>query len=148
MTKMTASAKNETVKRDWYIVDATDKVLGRLSTRIATILRGKHKAEFTPHVDTGDHVIVINAEKIRVTGNKKDGINGKKYYDHTSRPGSLRTRSLKEMLDKHPEEVIQRAVKNMLPGGPLANAMFKKMKVYAGSEHPHVAQQPKELKVE
>ena len=147
MTKMTHSAKNETVKREWFIIDATDKVLGRLASKIAHILRGKHKAEFTPHVDTGDHIVVINADKVRVTGNKADRVNGKKYYKHTNRPGSLKITSFNEMIADHPEEPIKKAVKNMVPGGPLANAMFSKMKVYAGSEHPHAAQQPKELNV-
>ena len=138
----TISAKPETVKRDWYIVDAEGKTLGRMAAEIAHRLRGKHKPEFTPHVDTGDYIVVINAEKIRVTGNKaKD----KMYHRHTGYPGGLKSMSFEKLIDKAPERVIQSAVKGMLPKGPLGRAMFKKMKVYAGSEHPHTAQQPQEL---
>ena len=138
----TISAKPETVKRDWYIVDAEGKTLGRMAAEIAHRLRGKHKPEYTPHVDTGDYIVVINAEKVRVTGNKaKD----KMYHSHTGYPGGLKSISFEKLIDKAPERVIQSAVKGMLPKGPLGRAMFKKMKVYAGEAHPHTAQQPQEL---
>ena len=140
----TFSAKPESVKRDWYVVDATDKVLGRLSTEIARRLRGKHKPEYTPHVDTGDYIIVINAEKVRVTGNKASG---KIYHSHTGYPGGLKSISFEKLIDKAPERVIQGAVKGMLPRNPLGRAMFKKLKVYAGGEHPHSAQQPQVLNI-
>ena len=140
----TVFANNETVKRDWVIVDATDKTLGRLATRIATVLRGKHKPEFTPHCDTGDYVVVINAEKIRVSGNK---LEDKTYWRHTEYPGGIKSTALKDMLAKHPERVIEKAVKGMLPRGPLGFAQFRKLKVYAGDKHPHTAQQPKTLQV-
>jgi len=140
----TIFAKSETVKRDWYVIDATDKTLGRLATEIANRLRGKHKAEYTPNVDTGDYIVVVNAEKVKATGNKlKDKI----YYRHTEYPGGIRSQSLEEVLAKHPERVIEKAVKGMLPKGPLGYAMIKKMKVYAGAEHPHVAQQPQTLEI-
>ena len=135
-------AKPQTVKRDWCLVDATDKTLGRLATELASRLRGKHKPEFTPHVDTGDHMVVINAEKIRVTGKKLDD---KIYYRHTGYIGNLKSISLGKQLELHPERVIQSAVKGMLPKNPLGRAMFRKLHVYAGPEHPHAAQQPKEL---
>ena len=135
-------AKPQTVKRDWCLVDATDKTLGRLATELASRLRGKHKPEFTPHVDTGDHMVVINAEKIRVTGKKLDD---KIYYRHTGYIGNLKSISLGKQLELHPERVIQSAVKGMLPRNPLGRAVFRKLHVYAGSEHPHAAQQPKEL---
>lgn len=135
-----ASAHN--VEREWFIVDATDKVLGRLATRIATVLRGKHKPSFTPHVDTGDFVVVINADKIALTGQKAD----QKYYKwHTGYPGGYRTRTYKQMLEKHPERILEHAVKGMLPKNKLGRQMFKKLKVFAGSEHPHSAQKPTEL---
>ena len=138
----TISAKPETVKREWYIVDAEGKTLGRMASEIAHRLRGKHKPEYTPHVDTGDYIVVINAEKVRVTGNKaKD----KMYHRHSGYPGGLKSMSFEKLIDKAPERVIQSAVKGMLPKGPLGRAMFKKMKVYAGEAHPHTAQQPKEL---
>ena len=140
----TFSAKPETVERDWYIVDAENKTLGRLSTEIARRLRGKHKPEFTPHVDTGDYIIVINAEKIHVTGNKRTD---KMYHHHTGYVGNLKSISFEKLLDKAPERIIENAVKGMLPKNPLGRAMYKKMKVYAGSEHPHTAQQPKTLEV-
>jgi large subunit ribosomal protein L13 len=140
----TVFANNETVKRDWVIVDATDKTLGRLATRIATVLRGKHKPEFTPHCDTGDYVVVINAEKIRVSGNK---LEDKTYWRHTEYPGGIKSTSLKDLLAKHPERVLEKAVKGMLPRGPLGFAQFRKLKVYAGDKHPHAAQQPKQLQV-
>jgi len=138
----TIFAKSETVKRDWYVIDATDKTLGRLATEIANRLRGKHKAEYTPNVDTGDYIVVVNAEKVKATGNKlKDKI----YYRHTEYPGGIRSQSLEEVLAKHPERVIEKAVKGMLPKGPLGYAQFRKLKVYAGAAHPHTAQQPKPL---
>lgn len=141
----TFSAKAHEVKRDWYIVDATGKVLGRVATEVARRLRGKHKPEFTPHVDTGDYIVVVNADKLRVTGNKaKD----KLYHRHTTYPGGIRTTNFEKMQAKHPERVLQLAVKGMLPKGPLGYAMIKKMKVYAGAEHPHSAQQPKPLQIE
>jgi large subunit ribosomal protein L13 len=135
----TFSAKPADVRRDWYVVDAADKTLGRLATEIALRLRGKHKAEYTPHVDTGDYIVVINAEKVRVTGKKASD---KIYYSHTEYPGGLKDISFEKLIEKAPERVIQSAVKGMLPRNPLGRAMFKKMKVYAGSEHPHAAQQP------
>ncbi len=141
----TFSAKSHEVKRDWYIVDATGKVLGRVAAEIARRLRGKHKPEFTPHVDTGDYIVVVNAEKLRVTGNKaKD----KLYHRHTTYPGGIRTTNFEALQAKHPARVLQLAVKGMLPKGPLGYAMIKKMKVYAGAEHPHAAQQPKPLQIE
>lgn len=138
----TISAKPETVKRDWYIVDATDKTLGRMAAEIAHRLRGKHKPEYTPHVDTGDYIVVINAAKVRVTGKKATD---KMYHHHTGYVGGLKTTSFEKLIAKAPERVIQTAVKGMLPRGPLGRAMFKKMKVYAGDVHPHTAQQPQEL---
>ena len=138
----TYSAKPETVTRDWYVVDAEGKTLGRMATEIARRLRGKHKPEYTPHVDTGDYIVVINAEKVHVTGKKaRDKI----YYHHTGYIGGIKSISFEKLMDKAPERGIQRAVKGMLPRGPLGRAMFKKLKVYAGSEHPHTAQQPLEL---
>lgn len=138
----TFSAKPETVQRDWYVVDATDKVLGRLARDIAVRLRGKHKPEYTPHVDTGDYIVVINAEKVCVTGNKETD---KIYYHHTGYPGGLKQATFREMNEKSPERVIELAVKGMLPKNKLGRAMFKKLKVYAGDAHLHEAQQPKEL---
>lgn len=138
----TEVAKLENVKRDWYLIDAQDMVLGRLSTQIATILRGKNKACFTPSVDTGDFVIVINAEKIALTGNKQSG---KIYYSHSGFPGGLKSASAGELLDKKPADLIKKAVKGMLPKNKLSRHMLKKLKVYAGSNHPHEAQQPKNL---
>ncbi|WP_285763169.1 50S ribosomal protein L13 [Biformimicrobium ophioploci] len=138
----TYSAKPEAVTRDWYIIDAADKTLGRLSTEIATRLRGKHKPEYTPHVDTGDYIVVINVEKIRVTGKKATD---KIYHSHTGYPGGLKSISFEKLIEKAPERTLQSAVKGMLPRGPLGRAMFKKLKIYSGSEHPHAAQQPKEL---
>ena len=140
----TYSAKPETVKRDWYVIDAAGKTLGRMSTEIANRLRGKHKPEFTPHVDTGDYIVVINAEKVHVTGNKaKD----KQYYHHTGYIGGIKSISFEKLIAKAPESAIQIAVKGMLPKGPLGRAMFKKLKVYAGESHPHSAQQPQELNI-
>ncbi|VAX11766.1 LSU ribosomal protein L13p (L13Ae) [hydrothermal vent metagenome] len=140
----TVSAKPETVKRDWYVIDAENKVLGRLSTEIARRLRGKHKPEFTPHVDTGDYIVVINAEKVAVTGNKEQG---KKYYRHTGYPGGLKTITLEKQRAEHPERIIEAAVRGMLPKNSLGRAMYRKLKVYAGSEHQHSAQQPKLLEI-
>lgn len=140
----TFTANAQSVERDWCVVDATDKTLGRLAAEVASRLRGKHKPEFTPNVDTGDHIIVVNAEKIKVTGNK---LTQKKYYHHTGYIGNLKSISLGEQLQKRPERVIQRAVKGMLPRNPLGRAMFRKLHVYAGPEHPHQAQQPKELEL-
>jgi large subunit ribosomal protein L13 len=140
----TFSAKSHEVERGWYIVDATGKVLGRVASEIARRLRGKHKPEFTPHVDTGDYIVVVNAEKLRVTGNKtKD----KLYHRHTGYPGGIYQTSFEKLQQKHPERVLRLAVKGMLPKGPLGYAMIKKMKVYAGGEHPHSAQQPKALEI-
>ena len=138
----TFSAKPAEVRRDWYLIDATDKTLGRLSSEIARRLRGKHKPEYTPHVDTGDYIVVINAEKIRVTGNKRSD---KIYYNHTGYIGNMKSISLGKLLQKAPERVIETAVKGMLPKNPLGRAMFRKLRVYAGSTHNHAAQQPKPL---
>ncbi len=140
----TFSAKPAEVKRDWYLVDAAGKTLGRLSTELARRLRGKHKAEFTPHVDTGDYIIVINAEKVRVTGNKEQD---KIYYHHTGYIGNMKSVSLGKLRQTHPERIIETAVKGMLPKNPLGRAMFKKLKVYAGDKHEHQAQQPKTLEI-
>ena len=140
----TYSAKAESVERDWYIVDAADKTLGRLATEVASRLRGKHKPEFTPHVDTGDYIVVINAEKVAVTGNKASK---KIYYSHTEYPGGIKDISFEKLIEKAPERVLQSAVKGMLPKGPLGREMFRKLKIYVGSEHPHTAQQPKTLEL-
>ena len=140
----TFSAKAEDVSRDWFVVDADGKTLGRLASEIAHRLRGKHKAEYTPHVDTGDYIVVINAEKVHVTGKKTTD---KIYHSHTGYPGGLKSISFEKLIDKAPERVIQGAVKGMLPRNPLGRAMFKKLKVYAGSEHPHAAQQPQALNI-
>lgn len=140
----TFSAKPETVKRDWYVVDAADKTLGRLATEIARRLRGKHKAEYTPHVDTGDYIVVINAEKIRVSGNKAQD---KMYYNHTGFPGGLKSINFDKLIQKDAPQVLERAVKGMLPKNPLGRAMYRKLKVYAGSEHNHAAQQPQALDI-
>ena len=140
----TYSAKSHEVQGDWFVVDATDKVLGRLSVELAKRLRGKHKPEYTPHADTGDYIVVINADKIAVTGNKaKDKI----YYHHTGYVGNLKSASFEKMKETHPERIIELAVKGMLPKNPLGRAMFEKLKVYTGSEHPHSAQQPQPLNV-
>jgi len=140
----TISAKADGVKRDWYVVDATDKTLGRLSAELAHRLRGKHKTIYTPHVDTGDYLVVVNAEKIAVTGNK---LEDKNYHRFTGYVGNLKTTSLKDMLARHPERVIEIAVKGMLPKNPLGRAMYRKLKVYAGPNHPHTAQQPQTLDI-
>jgi large subunit ribosomal protein L13 len=137
-------AKPESVVRDWYVVDATDKTLGRLATEIASRLRGKHKPEFTPHVDTGDYIVVVNAEKVTVTGNKAKG---KIYYTHSGYVGSLKETTFEKLIEKKPELVLERAVKGMLPKGPLGRAMFRKMKVFIGPEHTHQAQQPQVLEL-
>lgn len=140
----TFSAKGETVQRDWYVVDAAGKTLGRLSSELALRLRGKHKPVFTPHVDTGDYLVVVNAEKIAVTGNK---LQDKKYHRFTGYVGNLKTQSLSNLLQSHPERVIEIAVKGMLPKNSLGRAMYRKLKVYAGPSHPHEAQQPQVLDI-
>ena len=141
--KNTYMQKKEEVSRNWYVIDATDITLGRLAAKVATILRGKHKPTFTPHVDCGDYVIVVNASKVNLTGNKLDA---KVYYNHSGYPGGLRERTARTMKENYPEEMIERAVKGMLPKGRLGRQMYKKLFVYAGSEHPHQAQKPVELK--
>jgi large subunit ribosomal protein L13 len=138
----TFSAKANSVKQDWFLIDAENMILGRLSTEIASRLRGKHKPEYTPHIDTGDYIVVINAEKIKVTGKKRTD---KIYYHHTGYPGGIKDISFDKLLDKAPERIIQKAVKGMLPKGPLGRQMFKILKVSAGIEHPHEAQQPLSL---
>ncbi|MBN2486766.1 MAG: 50S ribosomal protein L13 [Bacteroidales bacterium] len=138
----TKSANKATVQKDWYVVDATNEVLGRLSTQVAKILRGKNKPDFTPHVDCGDNVIIVNAEKIRLTGNK---LTDKEYVRHTGYPGGQRFETPEEVLVKKPERIIEMAVKGMLPKNRLGNAIFKNLFVYSGPAHPHEAQQPKEL---
>ncbi len=135
----------ETVERTWYVIDAADKPLGRVATKAATILRGKHKATFTPHVDCGDYVIIINADKVKLTGNK---INDKMYYNHSGFPGGLRTRNAKTMLESYPVEMVERAVNGMLPNGPLGRQMYRKLFVYAGSEHKHEAQKPTTITID
>jgi len=141
----TVFAKTATIRRDWYVVDASDKTLGRLATELAMRLRGKHKAEYTPHMDTGDNLIVINAGKVRVTGRK---LTDKFYHHHTGYMGNLKTISLEKLLKEHPERAIEFAVKGMLPKNPLGRKMFKKLHVFAGAEHPHSAQQPKALEIQ
>jgi large subunit ribosomal protein L13 len=138
-------AKPADIEREWYVVDATDLTLGRLATQIASVLRGKHKPEYTPYEDVGDFVVVINAEKVQVTGRKLDQ---KIYYHHTGYPGGIKSISLRKQLQKHPERVIEHAVKGMLPRGPLGRRQFKKLKVYAGPEHPHQAQLPKPMLID
>ena len=138
----TVFAHPEKVRRDWYVVDASGKTLGRLATQLAFRLRGKHKPQYTPHVDTGDHIIVLNADKIAVTGNK---LEDKTYYWHTGAIGGIKSRTLDKMMADHPERVIEIAVKGMLPKNPLGRAMYRKLKVYAGAQHPHAAQQPQVL---
>lgn len=140
----TFSANPQTVKRDWFVVDADNRVLGRLASEIAHRLRGKHKAEYTPHVDTGDYIIVVNAEKVALTGNK---VNAKKYYRHTGYPGGIKETSFREMVENHPVRVIENAVRGMLPRNKLGRAMFSKLKVYAGERHRHQAQQPRVLEI-
>ena len=138
----TISAKAETVQRSWYVIDAEGQTLGRLATEVARRLRGKHKTEYTPHVDTGDYIVVVNAEKVIVTGRKASD---KTYYRHTGHPGGLKEASFTQMIERSPEKVIELAVKGMLPRNPLGRAMYRKLKVYAGQEHPHDAQQPETL---
>ena len=140
----TLSAKPAEVQHDWYVVDASGKTLGRLATEIARRLRGKHKTSYTPHVDTGDYIVVINAEEITVTCKKSQD---KKYYRHTGFPGGIRETNFEKLIAHKPEAVLEKAVKGMLPKGPLGYAMIKKMKVYAGTEHPHTAQQPQVLDI-
>ncbi|MDG2141372.1 MAG: 50S ribosomal protein L13 [Gammaproteobacteria bacterium] len=140
----TFSAKSAEIDPNWLIVDAEGQTLGRMATAIATRLRGKHKAEFTPHVDTGDYVVVVNADKVRVTGNKSKD---KMYYSHSGYPGGLKSIPFEKLIDKSPEKVVKLAVKGMLPKTPLGRSMFKKLKVYAGAEHPHGAQQPQALQL-
>ncbi|MHB1231160.1 MAG: 50S ribosomal protein L13 [Burkholderiales bacterium] len=140
----TYSAKPQDIRRDWFIVDATDKVLGRVATAIAHRLRGKHKTMFTPHMDTGDYIVVVNVEKLRVTGNKAED---KLYHRHSGYPGGIYTTNFTKLQAKHPERILEKAVKGMLPKGPLGYAMIKKLKVYAGTDHPHIAQQPQALEI-
>ena len=140
----TISAKKETVRRDWFVVDATDKVLGRIATGIANRLRGKHKPEYTPQVDTGDYIVVVNADKVRVTGNK---VTDKIYFRHTGYPGGIKETSFGKLMETHPERAIEIAVKGMMPRNKLSRAMLDKLKIYAGGEHPHTAQQPKPLEL-
>ncbi|PJD92549.1 MAG: 50S ribosomal protein L13 [Legionella sp.] len=141
----TFSAKAHEVKRDWYIIDASNKILGRLASEIAQRLRGKHKAEYTPHVDTGDYIVVTNVESIKVTGRKfKD----KLYYNHSGFPGGIKEISFEKLQAKHPARILERAVKGMLPKNPLGRDMYRKLKIYVGGEHPHAAQQPKQLDIE
>ena len=140
----TFSAKTHEVKRDWFVVDADNKVLGRLASEIARRLRGKHKPEFTPHVDTGDYIVVVNAAKMVVTGNKE---HDKKYYRHSGYPGGIYETTFGKMQERFPGRALEKAVKGMLPKGPLGYAMIKKMKIYAGADHPHEAQQPKPLDI-
>jgi len=137
-------AKPADIERDWYVVDATDLTLGRLATQVASVLRGKHKPQYTPYEDVGDFVVVINAEKVHVTGRKLDQ---KMYYRHTGYPGGIKSISLRKKMQKHPERVIEHAVKGMLPRGPLGRRQFKKLKVYTGPEHPHQAQLPKPMPI-
>ncbi|MDP6376774.1 MAG: 50S ribosomal protein L13 [Pseudomonadales bacterium] len=140
----TVSMRAQDVQHSWYVVDADNRTLGRLATEVAHRLRGKHKAEYTPHVDTGDFIIVVNADKVRVTGNKETR---KKYYRHSGYPGGLKETSLEQLRESHPERIIESAVKGMLPKNPLGRAMYRKLKVYAGPEHPHAAQQPQPLEL-
>ena len=140
----TFTAKNETVQRDWYLVDASGKTLGRLAAELARRLRGKHKPVYTPHIDTGDYIVVVNAEKVAVTGNK---LADKQYHRFTGYVGNLKTETLAQALERHPERVIEIAVKGMLPKNTLGRAMYRKLKVYAGAEHPHAAQQPQPLEI-
>ena len=138
----TVSVRQQDVTHGWYVVDATDQTLGRLATEIAHRLRGKHKAEYTPHVDTGDYIIVVNAEKVFVSGNKETK---KIYYRHSGYPGGIKSTSLKRLREAKPEELLEKAVKGMLPRNPLGRAVFRKLKVYSGDTHPHGAQQPKTM---
>lgn len=141
----TYSAKGHEVKRDWLVVDASNKVLGRLASEIASRLRGKHKAEYTPHVDTGDYIVVTNADKIVVSGRK---FKNKMYYHHTGFPGGIKSTNFEKLQAKNPARVLELAVKGMLPKNPLGRDMYRKLKIYAGTDHPHSAQQPKQLEIE
>jgi large subunit ribosomal protein L13 len=143
-TASTPSTRPQDVQHDWYVVDAENKTLGRLATEVARRLRGKHKPEYTPHVDTGDYIVIVNAEKVAVTGNK---LADKMYYRHTGYIGNLKSTNLQDLLDKHPERVIEIAIKGMLPKNTLGRAMYRKLKVYAGADHPHSAQQPMALEL-
>jgi large subunit ribosomal protein L13 len=140
----TYSAKPEEVKRDWFVIDANGHVLGRLASAVASRLKGKHKPIYTPHVDTGDHIIVVNASKVTLTGNKWDN---KMYHSHSGYMGGLRSNSAKELLEKRPEDLVHHAVRGMLPKNRLGRQMLRKLKVYAGADHPHAAQQPESLKI-
>ncbi|BDY06695.1 50S ribosomal protein L13 [Ferrimonas sediminicola] len=140
----TFTAKPESVQRDWFVIDADGKTLGRLATEVARRLRGKHKPEYTPHVDTGDYIVIINAEKVTVTGNKSQD---KMYYSHSGYPGGIKEINFADLQARKPEMIIEKAVKGMLPKGPLGRAMFRKLKVYAGAEHAHAAQQPQVLDI-
>ncbi|MEX2524116.1 MAG: 50S ribosomal protein L13 [Gammaproteobacteria bacterium] len=140
----TYTAKPADIKQDWYVVDASGKTLGRLATEIARRLRGKHKPEFTPHMDTGDYIVVINAKQVRVTGRKKTD---KTYYSHSGYPGGIKSITFDKLMQKKPELVIEKAVKGMLPKGPLGRQMFRKLRVYPGAEHQHAAQQPQTLEI-
>lgn len=140
----TYNAKEQTVQRNWFVIDATDKILGRVASEVALRLRGKHKPEYTPHVDTGDFIIVVNASKLRVTGTKS--LN-KKYYHHSGYPGGIKETNFEKLQQRHPGRALEKAVKGMLPKGPLGYAMIKKLKVYAGDTHPHAAQQPQPLDI-
>ena len=140
----TVSMRAQDVERSWYVVNAENRTLGRLASAIAHRLRGKHKPEYTPHVDTGDYIIVVNAAKVRVTGNKETG---KIYHRHSGYPGGIKSTSLNRLRQTHPERIIEKAVKGMLPRNPLGRAMFRKLKVYAGPEHPHAAQQPHPIEI-
>ena len=136
--------KKETVTRNWYVIDAEGKPLGRVASKAAVVLRGKHKPTYTPHVDCGDYVIIINASKVLLTGNKMED---KKYYNHSQYPGGLRIRTAKEMVERYPEEMVEKAVKGMLPKNRLGRSMYKKLFVYAGENHPHMAQKPEEMDI-
>jgi large subunit ribosomal protein L13 len=144
MYMKTRSIRSQDVRHDWLVVDAADRTLGRIATEIAHRLRGKHKPEFTPHVDTGDYIIVVNADKVRVTGRKTTD---KIYYRHSGYPGGIKGTSFERLRDTHPERIIENAVRGMLPRNPLGRAMFRKLKVYAGPDHPHAAQQPQPLEI-
>ena len=145
INKSTHYAKPGEVQRNWYLIDAEGAILGRLATQIAMILRGKNKPQYTPHVDTGDFVVVINADKVQLTGNKA---NTKTYYHHTGYNGGLKAETFRQAMEKHPERVIERAVRGMLPKNPLGRQQFRKLKVYAGTEHPHAAQNPVKIELE
>ncbi len=136
--------KKETVTRNWYVIDAEGKPLGRVASKTAVLLRGKHKPTYTPHIDCGDYVIIVNASKVLLTGNK---LEDKKYYNHSQYPGGLRVRTAKEMVERYPEEMVEKAVKGMLPHNRLGRAMYKKLFVYAGENHPHMAQKPEEMDI-